>query len=314
MSKFKGTREAFGAALIDLAEDDSKIIFISPDSLKAMRATKFAELHPKAYVEVGIAEQCAVDVAAGMAACGLTPFVATYAGFLTMRACEQMRTFVAYPNLNVKFVGVNSGLVGGEREGVTHQFYEDLGILSSIPNFTIFTPADANQTYKACIAAAKINGPVYIRAGSGREIDIYDENQPFSEDGFTILKDYGDDILILASGFILDRVLSAAELLKDQGIMVKVVDINILHGKNNAKLIELIKCAKKIVTVEDHNINGGLGAYAAYLSVENHPVPIKRIGLSTFGESGAAKELADYYGFSPEALSSTIRIAFNTNI
>ena len=307
MAEFKGTREAFAAALLDLAEIDDRIVMVSPDSLKAMRATAFAKKYPQSYIEVGIAEQGAVDVAAGLASCGMVPFVATYAGFLTMRACEQMRTFVAYPNLNVKFVGINAGLIGGEREGVTHQFYEDLAVLSALPNFTIFTPADANQTYKACIEAAKVGGPVYIRAGNGREIDVYPKDATFSPDGFTILRNYGDDILILASGFILDRVLAAADLLNTDGIQVKVADVNILHGKNNAKLIGLIKEAKQIVTVEDHNINGGLGAYAAYLTSENHPIPVKRIGLTTFGESGAAKDLADHYGFSPEALSRTIK-------
>ena len=145
MAEFKGTREAFAQAVMELAEQDDRVMFVSPDSLKAMRAVKFAERFPEEYVEVGISEQNAVDMAAGLAASGLVPFVATYGGFLTMRACEQMRTFVAYPNLNVKFVGINSGLLGGEREGVTHQFYEDLGILSNIPNFTILTPADGNQ-------------------------------------------------------------------------------------------------------------------------------------------------------------------------
>ena len=145
MKKFKGTREAFAQALLDLAEKDDNVMFVSPDSLKAMRATKFAEVYPENYVEVGIAEQAAVDVAAGLAATGKIPFVGTYAGFLTMRACEQMRTFVGYPNLGVKFVGINAGLLGGEREGVTHQFYEDIGIVSNIPNYTILVPADGNQ-------------------------------------------------------------------------------------------------------------------------------------------------------------------------
>ena len=196
MADFKGTREAFAQAIIDMAETDDKIMFVSPDSLKAMRATKFAELHPEQYVEVGISEQAAVDVASGLAASGLTPFVGTYAGFMTMRACEQMRTFVAYPNLNVKFVGINSGLLGGEREGVTHQFYEDIGILSNIPNFTILTPADGPQTYHAVKAAAEIPGPVYVRAGSGRENDVYEKDVPFTMDGIRILREYGDDTLL----------------------------------------------------------------------------------------------------------------------
>ena len=200
------------------------------------------------YVETGISEQGAVDAAAGLASAGLVPFVGTYAGFLTMRACEQMRTFVAYPNLNVKFVGINSGLLGGEREGVTHQFYEDLGILSNIPNYTILTPADAAQTYHAVKMAAKIDGPVYVRAGSGREPDVYDKETPFGEEGIRILKEYGNDALLLSSGFVLDRVLLAAELLKSQGINVTVGDVNILYGKNPSKILEAIAGARKIVT------------------------------------------------------------------
>lgn len=306
MVGFKGTREAFAQALLDMAEENDKIMFVSPDSLKAMRATKFAETHPNQYVEVGISEQNAVDTAAGLAAAGLTPFVGTYAGFLTMRACEQMRTFVAYPNLNVKFVGINSGLLGGEREGVTHQFYEDLGILSNIPNYTIFTPADAAQTYHAVKLAAEIEGPVYVRAGSGRETDVYDVETSFSEEGIRILKDYGNDMLLLSSGFVLDRVLKAAEILKDKGINVTVGDVNILYGKNPQKILEAIAKVNAIVTVEDHNVNGGMGAYISKLVVENDPKYVKRIGLTTFGESGPAKELADAYGFSPENIVKTV--------
>ena len=305
MADFKGTREAFAQALLDLAEDNNKIMFVSPDSLKAMRATKFADLHPDQYVEVGIAEQCAVDAASGLAACGLTPFVGTYAGFMTMRACEQMRTFVAYPNLNVKFVGINAGLLGGEREGVTHQFYEDIGILATMPNFTILTPADGPQTYHAVKMAATIPGPVYVRAGSGREADVYTKDAPFSPDGITVWKSYGTDALLLSSGFVLDRVLAAAELLKEQGIQVTVADVNILYGSNPEKILAEMAKVSQIVTVEDHSVNGGLGSYISKLACENEPKKVKRIGLTTFGESGPAKELADHYGFSPEAIAKT---------
>ena len=306
MAGFKGTREAFAQALLDMAEENDKIMFVSPDSLKAMRTTKFAEVHPNQYVEVGISEQNAVDTAAGLAAAGLMPFVGTYAGFLTMRACEQMRTFVAYPNLNVKFVGINSGLLGGEREGVTHQFYEELGILSNIPNYTIFTPADAAQTYHAVKLAAEIDGPVYVRAGSGKEIDVYDIETPFSEEGIRILKKYGNDTLLLSCGFVLDRVLKAAEILNDKGINVTVGDVNILYGNNPQKILEAIAKVNTIVTVEDHNVNGGMGAYISKLVVENDPKYVKRMGLTTFGESGSAKELADAYGFSPENIAKTV--------
>ncbi len=303
MAGYKGTREAFAQALLDLAKEDHRVVFVSPDSLKAMRSTKFAELYPENYIEVGIAEQGAVDTAAGLAASGLVPFVGTYAGFLTMRACEQMRTFVAYPNLGVKFVGINAGLLGGEREGVTHQFYEDLGIVSSIPGITIFTPADGNQTYHAVRAAYEMEGPVYVRAGSGREPDVYKKDDLFSGEGVTIWKEYGHDVLLLSSGFVLDRVLEAAEILREEGVGVTAADINILYGKNDSRIIEEMGKAKTIVTVEDHNINGGLGSYISRLVTENDPKYVTRIALTSFGESGPAKELADHYGFSPAAIA-----------
>lgn len=304
---YKGTREAFAAAMVDMARTDNRIMFVSPDSLKAMRATSFADEFPDAYVEVGIAEQNSVAVASGLASCGQIPFIGTYAGFLTMRACEQMRTFVAYPNLNVKFVGINAGLYGGEREGVTHQFYEDVAILASIPNFTIFTPADGNQTYHAVKAAAAIDGPVYVRAGSGREVDVYDVETPFNPEGFTVLKDYGTDTLVLSSGFVLSRALKAAEILKEQGVNVTVADVNILYKKDNGKLIDLMSKFEKIVTVEDHNINGGLGSYISRLACENKPVYVKRMALETFGESGPADEVLDHYGFSGENIAKTVK-------
>ena len=304
---FKGTREAFAHAIMDLAEKDPRIMFVSPDSLKAMRATAFAEKYPEQYVEVGIAEQGAVDTAAGLASCGLLPFVGTYAGFITMRACEQVRTFVAYPELNVKFFGVNAGLIGGEREGVTHQFYEDLSIVASMPGITILTPADPAQAYHAVKYAAEIEGPVYIRAGSGKEPDVYDFETPFNPDGVTALRSYGEETLLLSSGFVLDRVLAAADALHEAGIDVTVGDVNIQYAKDPAALLALIGKAKRVVTVEDHNVNGGLAAYVKKLTAENDPKYVRSIGLTTFGESGPAKELADAYGFSPENIASVVK-------
>lgn len=306
MRNFKGTREAFAAAVMDMAETDPRIMVVSPDSLKAMRATDFGDAYPDRYVECGIAEQGAVDVAAGLASCGMLPFVGTYCGFLTMRACEQMRTFVGYTDQNVKFVGVNAGVLGGEREGVTHQFYEDLAIVSAFPNFTIFTPADPAQCYHAVRLAAETQGPVYIRGGSGREIDVYDKEAPFSPDGITIWRDYGKDAVLFSNGYVLDRVIAAADILKDKGVNVTVADINILYGKNDAKIVEAIQSAEQLFTVEDHNINGGLGSYISRLSTEHAPRKVKRIALTTYGESGPAKELADHYGYSPEAIAETV--------
>lgn len=307
MTAFNGTREAFSAALMDMAEERQDLMLVSPDSLKAMRAVAFGEKYPDRYVECGIAEQCAVAAAAGIASTGMTPFIGTYCGFLTMRACEQMRTFVGYPNLNVKFVGVNAGVFGGEREGVTHQFYEDLGILSSMPNFHIFTPADPAQCYHAVRLAAEIDGPVYIRAGSGRERDIYDAEAPFARSGVTVWNEYGTQAVLFSSGFLLDRVLAAAALLHEQGIGVTVADVNILYGEDPSAILKVMGKSKQLFTVEDHNINGGLGSYISRLACEHHPARVTRIALTTYGESGPAKELADAYGFSPEAIAKKVK-------
>lgn len=307
MREFKGTREAYAAALLDMAEERKDIMVVSPDSLKAMRAVEFGDKYPERYVECGIAEQAAVDVAAGLAAAGLTPFVGTYAGFLTLRAAEQMRTFVGYTDLNVKFVGVNAGLLGGEREGVTHQFYEDLAVVSSLPNYKIFTPADPAQCYHAVKIAADLQGPVYIRAGSGREVEVYDKDAPFAESGITVWKEYGTDAVLFSSGFVLDRVLAAADLLKEQGINVTVADINILYGEDPSEILKTMALSDQLFTVEDHNINGGLGSYISRLACENKPAYVTRIALTTYGESGPAKELADAYGFSPEAIAEKVK-------
>ena len=308
MAKFKGTREAFAAAMMDLVAEGKDVYGIYPDALKAMRAVEFGEKYPERYIECGIAEQCAVDVAAGMATTGAIPVVGTYCGFMTMRAGEQMRTFVGYTEQNVKCAGFNAGCLGGEREGVTHQFYEDLAFVSAIPNFTILTPAAGNQMYHAMKHAVNdIVGPVYIRGGSGREADIFPEDAPFSLDGITVMKEYGTDAVLFSNGFVLDRVLAAAEVLKEQGVNVTVADINILYGKNPSKILETMEKSDLIVTIEDHNINGGLGSYISRLACENKPVRVKRIALESFAESGPAKELGDKYGFSPAGIAATVQ-------
>ena len=179
MVKQESTRIAFTEAMSEMCETREDTLMVCADSVKVVKADDYKEKYPNRIVDVGIAEQNAVAAAAGLAACGMIPYVATYAGFIAMRACEQVRTFCAYPGLNVKFVGANGGMAAGEREGVTHQFFEDIGIMRTIPGITIFVPADANQVKQAVIAAADINGPVYIRIGSGRDPVVYDKKVKF---------------------------------------------------------------------------------------------------------------------------------------
>lgn len=307
MSKYKGTREAFTQALIDLAETDDRFLLVSPDSLKAMRATSFAERFPERYIEVGIAEQNAVAVAAGLATCGLVPYVATYAGFITMRACEQLRTFVAYPELNVKFIGINSGIFGGEREGVSHQFFEDLGIVRSIPGITVVAPADEHQVYHAVKEIAKIEGPVYLRAGNGREHVVYSQDAPFVLGKINILQEYGNDVALFANGFILNRAIEAAKTLNSLGIKVTLADVHTIKPIDEEAIAEILQKCGAAVTVEDHNIIGGLADAVAKVSTDNCPVPIERVGLQdVFPGSGAAEDVLNYYGMSVDDIVSAV--------
>ena len=202
----KSTREATMKAILELAREDEKIVIVSPDAVAAARAVPFQKEFPDRVIEVGIAEQDAVDVAAGLATTGMKPVVVSYAGFLTMRACEMIRTFIAYPGLNVKLIGLNGGMLGGEREGVTHQFYEDVGILRSMPGVKIITPADAGQAYQAAKAMMEIDGPVYLRLGSGREPEVFPEDTPFAFGKIREVVHNGDDVAVFASGFIMCRM------------------------------------------------------------------------------------------------------------
>lgn len=299
MNKIESTRVGFMQGLDFLAEKDERIMLVCADSLLAMRASEFVEKFPDRYVEVGIAEQNAAATAAGLAADGLIPYFATYAGFITMRACEQLRSFVAYPNLNVKFAGVNGGIAGGEREGVTHQFPEDIGILRTMPNFTILVPADAGQAKQACMAAAAIPGPVYIRLGSGRDPVFYDNDQPFVPGKINIISDSGHDIALFGCGILLGRLQEAAALLSAEGIGVTLVEVHTIKPLDVEGITAVLARCGAAVTAEDHNIIGGLGSAIMETAAENCPVPIARIGLrDTFAGSGLPGELLDYYKMS----------------
>lgn len=284
-----------------LAEKDERIMLVCADSLLAMRATNFVEKFPDRYIEVGIAEQNAAATSAGLAIDGLVPFFATYAGFITMRACEQIRSFIAYPNLNVKLAGVNGGIAAGEREGVTHQFFEDIGILRTIANMTILVPADADQARQAAIAAAEIPGPVYIRLGSGRDPVVFEESTPFIPGKINIIDESGSDVALFGNGILLPRIFAAAQILKEKGIGVTVVEVHTVKPIDVEGVTAVLEKCGAAVTAEDHNIIGGLGSAIMETAAENSPVPIERIGLrDKFAGSGMPQELLDYYEMSVE--------------
>lgn len=293
----KSTREAAMLAIQELARLDDKIVIVSPDAVAAARATRFREEFPDRVIEVGIAEQDAVDIAAGLATTGMKPVVVSYAGFLTMRACEMIRTFIAYPGLNVKLIGLNGGMLGGEREGVTHQFYEDIGILRSMPGVKILTPADAQQAYQAAKAMMELEGPAYLRLGSGREPEVFPEGTPYEFGKIRQVKSYGDDVAVFASGFIMNRAIEALERLHEEGINGVLVDVSTVKPMDSAGVTAVLKRCGCAVAVEDHNIYGGMSSAVCEVACHFHPCKVLRLGLrDVYPRSGKAAELLDAYG------------------
>jgi transketolase len=296
MTGFGNTRIAFIESLMEIAERDPNVVLICADSVLVVKGKPFAEKYPNRFFDFGIAEQNAVACAAGMAASGLTPYVATYAGFLTMRACEQIRTFVAYPGLNVKLVGANGGLCAGEREGVTHQFFEDVGIMRTIPGITVVVPADASQVRQATKAIHNVPGPAYLRIGSGRD-PVVEIDAPFEFGKVRLLREHGHDVALFANGFVVNRALRAAEILKEQGIGAVLADVHTLKPLDERAILTMLDRAGAAVTIEDHNIIGGLGSAVAELSATECPTPVVRIGLrDTYPRSGEPDPLLDHYG------------------
>ena len=290
------TRAAVTEGLVELAATDSRVVLVCMDTLSTMKAEPFREAHPDRLFDVGIAEQHAVAFASGLASCGMTPWVAAFAGFITMRACEEVRTFVAYPNLNVKLVGANSGLAGGGRDGATHQFTEDLGIMRTMPGLTIVVPADADQTRQAVLALSQIPGPAYLRIGSGRDPVVFSPGERFELGKIKILERHGDDVALFACGYMLPRALEAGRALTSMGVMATVVEVHTLKPLDVDGVIDVLKRTRAAVAIEDHNIIGALGSAIAEVIAEHAPARLARIGVrDVFGESGVAGPLLDKY-------------------
>lgn len=308
----KSTREAAMRAILEMARKDDKIVVVSPDSVLAARAVPFLEEFPDRLIEVGIAEQSAVDIAAGLASAGMKPVVISYAGFLTMRACEMIRTFIAYPGLNVKLIGLNGGMLGGEREGVTHQFHEDVGIMRSMPGVAVVAPADAQQAYLAAKEMLLIEGPVYLRLGSGREPEVFEKGTPFAFGKIREVLHYGDDIAIFASGFIMDRAIEAAQRLKLEGIGAILIDVPTIKPLDGKAVAQVLMRTNGAVAVEDHNYYGGLSSAICEVACHYHPCRVRRLGLrDVYPRSGHADKLLDAYGLSVNDIIKAVKDIIN---
>jgi len=290
-------RSAYGKALAEIGEEFPQIVVLDADISKSTCTYYFAQKFPERAFNFGVAEQNMMGVAAGLAMVGKIPFVSTYACFATMRACEQIRTYIAYPHLNVKIVATHGGIEVGW-DGVTHQGTEDIGITRSIPGMVVVAPADPRATALATRAIAQYEGPVYMRLGRNPVPVIYDESFTFTLGKAHILQE-GYDVTIISAGAILSEAIEAAEMLQKEGVSVRFIDMHTIKPIDKDAIIQAAADTGAIVTCEDHNIYGGLGSAVSEVLVENHPVPMERIGLrDTFGESGEPKALYEKYGLS----------------
>lgn len=300
------TRNAYGQTLVELGETNPNVVVFEADISKSTQTYRFAEAFPDRFFNVGVAEQNMVGAAAGAATCGKIPFVSTYAVFGSMRACEQVRTSVAYPRLNVKIAVSHGGLTAYD-DGVTHQAIEDLGIMRTIPNMTVIQPSDVYSTRKAVLAAAELDGPVYLRFTRIGMPAIYDHDIDF-QIGKAIWLREGDDVTIVAIGDMVCQALLAADELEAEGIKAEVFDMHTIKPLDQTALLNSITKTRAVITVEDHNIIGGLGSAVAETLAETLPTPMRRIGLrDTFAESGAYDDLLDRYGLDAPHIAEAAR-------
>lgn len=294
--------DAFGSAILELAREKKDIVCVAADTVKTMSLAGMQQEFPQRVINVGIAEQNMMMVAAGLAAAGKTVFVASYAVFTCMRALEEARTFIAYPELNVKICGGLGGLSAGQ-EGPTHQAIEDIGIMRSIPKMGVVVPSDAVSVKSIVRAAAEYHGPVYIRLSKAAVPVIYDADYRFELGRSYEVFNSGNDATIFVTGVLLSRALEAATVLQKERIGVRVVDMPSLKPLDQEAVIRAAKETGAIVTVEEHNIFGGLGSAVAETLVETIPVPMQRVGiLDTYGDSAAWDELLDHYGLTVERI------------
>jgi transketolase len=299
------TRDAFGEVLADLAAQDDRIMYLAADTL-SVGGFKFNSQSPKRALNVGIAEQNMTLMGAGMAACGAKVFIASYAAFASMRMCEQVRTFVAYPNLDVKIIAGMGGLSGGE-EGVTHQGTEDVSIMRSIPNIAVVVPTDAAATRVITKAITEYEGPVYLRLGKNESPKVFDGNYRFAIGKANIIKPEGTDAAIICNGPVVGRCIRAEAALRQAGYGVKLIEMPCVKPIDRETIIWAARECGLLVTMEDNNIIGGLGSAVAEVLSEIGGAVLRRMGLEdVFAQSGDCEELLDYYGFSEEDLVRTL--------
>lgn len=304
MDKKIATRQSYGEELAKLGEENKNIVVLDADLSTATKTEIFAKKFPDRFINVGIAEQNLVGIAAGLSTFGKIPYASTFAVFEAGRAYEQIRNSIAYPKLNVKIVATHSGITVGE-DGATHQMLEDIGLMRGLPNMTVMCTSDDVQTKWAVREISKIEGPVYLRLCRLATPIIYDDIK--FEIGKGVQIGDGTDATIITTGVTVSEALKAQEVLKENGINVRVVDIHTIKPIDRDLIVKCAKETKRIITVEDHNVIGGLGTAVCDVLSEEYPVKVERMGVpDCFGRSGKAEELLKYYKIDSTAIAAKI--------
>ncbi len=305
--KSVATREAYGKVLARLGKENEKIVVLDADLSKSTKTADFKAVCPERFINMGIAEGNMMTVAAGMASCGKIPFASTFAIFATGRAFEQIRNSICYPNLNVKVCATHAGLTVGE-DGASHQSVEDISLMRSIPNMVVISPSDGVEAEAAIEAISKYDGPCYVRLGRSA-VPIINDNEDYKfEIGKGITLREGKDATIVATGIMVDAALEAYNILAEEGMRVRVINIHTIKPIDEELITKAARETKLIVTAEEHSVIGGLGSAVAEVVTTNHPAPVLRVGIKdTFGESGKPAELLKAYGLTAKDIVKTVK-------
>lgn len=305
----KATRESYGEALVEAGAVNPKVVVLDADLAEATKTVIFKKAYPERFIDCGIAECNMVGVAAGLATCGKIPFATTFAMFAAGRAFEQVRNSVGYPKLNVKIVGSHAGISVGE-DGASHQCCEDLALMRTIPGMVVLNPADHYEMKAAVKAAVEHRGPVYIRLGRLAVESFNNSDDYHFELGKGITLRDGKDITVIATGLMVSRALEAVKTLAEQGIDARLINIHTIKPIDRELIVKAARETGRIVTVEEHNVIGGLGEAVCGVLSEECPVPVTRIGVNdVFGHSGPALDLLDEFGLNAANIAAVTKKA-----
>ena len=303
-------RQGYGEGLLQAGKEDENVVALCADLTGSTKTAIFSKEFPERFVEMGIGEQSMASVASGMAAMGKVPFIASYAMFSPGRNWEQIRTTVCYNNSNVKIAGAHAGVSVGP-DGGTHQAIEDIAITRVIPRMTVVVPCDAIESRKATVAAAKMKGPVYLRFAREATPVMTTEESPFEIGKANLLRDpETSQATIIACGPMVYNALMAAEELSKEGIEVSVLNNHTIKPMDENAVVEAAKKSGAVVTVEEHQVKGGMGSAVAEVLAKNNPVPIEFVGVQDkFGQSGEPEELIEFFGMGISHIKEAIKKA-----